>query len=339
MKRMVTIIPMVLCLSCAPFLPETDNELCESVFSIRGVTKATDATDAKETNVKHWTVMLFDADNPDAWYYASSQGSSDITCTVRKGRSYRAYAIANYPQEGSDLFSPSMIEGENQLLQYTSLLSSNAADALVMFGTKELTELPSGRTPIPLKRLCSKISIEKISVAMDDDVYAGQEFVLNSIYLTNVYTCSSYGGDHSTPDDNPLCWYNAQGWHESGTHKGLDALVGDRGLGISIANGSSYVISHTYYAYPNSSSVDTTDDDWSIRHTRLVIEGTLGGKKYYYTITLPLMKRNNRYTITEATLKRPGSLNPEKTIPGILDTSMTITEDTWDSDYYTNEAS
>ena len=334
MKILELFLPIVLCLSCS--LSLEDDVMCESVFSVRSVTKATDTTDAKETNIKHWTVMLFDSDNPDAWYYASSQGSSDITCTVRKNRSYRAYAIANYPEES---FSPSQITSEAQLLQYTSSLSSNASDALVMFGSLDLPVLPTVKTSIPLKRLCSRVSIEKISVDMNDAVYASQEFVLNAIYLTNVYTSTYFGDDHSTPNPDPLYWYNVKGWHGSGAIHTLDALLGDRGLGVTIPDGSSYNTAHTFYAYPNTSIDDDTGDSWSLRHTRMVIEGTLGGKKYYYTITLPKMKRNNSYTITEAKLRRPGSLDPEKTIPGILDTNLTITEDTWDSDYYTSEAS
>ena len=339
MKRLVIMLPLAVCISCTLSLRTDESEFCQSVFSIGGATKVTVASDAKERNVKYWTVMLFDADNPDAWYYASSGSSSDITCTVQKGRSYRAYAIANYPLEGAYMFSPSQITGETHLLQYASSLSSNMEDGLVMFGSRDLEELPSDTTPMPLKRLASKVTVSKITIDMDDPVYAAQEFVLNAVYLTNVYTSTSFGSDHSSPELDQQYWYNAMGWHGSGSLRTLDAITGDRGLGVTIPNGSSYDTVHTFYAYPNASTADSTGEDWSVRHTRLVIEGTLGNKKYYYTITLPAMKRNNSYTISDAKLRRPGSLDPEQTIPGILDATISISEDTWDREYYTSEAS
>lgn len=320
-------------------LHSEEDGFCEPVFSICRTTRATGASDITETNVNYWAVMLFDTGNPQAWYYAVSEDNSDITCTVRKGRPYRAYAIVNYPREGDGLFSPSLVESEAQLMEYTSSLSSNATDALVMFGTKDLPQLPSGITSIPLKRLCSKVSIARIRVQMEDTVYSAQEFMLNAIYLTNVYTRTSYGSDHPVPDSDPLCWYNAKCWHGSGNLRTLDSICGDRGLNVSIVNGSSYETVHTFYAYPNPTWEDTEEDTWCPRHTRLVIEATLGGKRYYYTITLPEMKRNNSYTVTEAVIHNPGSLDPEKIIPGVLDASITITEDTWDSEYYINEAS
>lgn len=339
MKRLVTILQLAIFISCSVSFHTDEDGLCESVFSIRRETRGTGASDNAESNIQYWAVMLFDTGNPQAWYYASSEDSSDITCTVRKGRPYRAYAIVNYPREGNGLFSPSLVESESQLLDYSSSLSSNAPDALIMFGTKNLPQLPSGITEIPLYRLCSKVAIAKISVRMDDPVYSAQEFTLKAIYLTNVYTMASYAGDHPVPSADPLCWYNAKDWHGSGNLRTLDILTGDRGLNVTIPNGGSYETLHTYYAYPNAAEEDTDQDDWAPRHTRLVIEATLGGKRYYYPITLPTMKRNNCYTVTEAIIRKPGSLDPEKNIPGVLDTSITITEDTWDSEYHINEAS
>ena len=334
MKKLLLPI-LALCVSCTFSDIPDDIGMCESVFSIHWRTKATGVSDASETNVRRWAVMLFDTSNPDAWYYASSDNSGDITCTVRKGRSYTAYAIVNYPPE----FSPSLIQGEQHLLEYSSSLTSNATDELVMFGSRDLPEIPTGVTPIALKRLCSKVEIKKISVDMDDAVYGSQEFTLNALYLTNVYTQTCLGSEHATPDSDSQFWYNARGWHGSGSVRTLDNLLGDRGIGVRINNGSSYETTHSFYAYPNAISADSTADDWCARHTRLVIEATLGGKKYYYTITLPVMKRNNSYTITEASIRKPGSLDPEKSIPGTIDANISITEDTWDSDYYTSEES
>ena len=324
-----------LCISCSMTLVPEDEGLCDSVFAIRGVTKSTGVSEYAETNVTHWSVMLFDAGNEHAWYYASSDGDNDIHCTIRKGRPYRAYAIVNYPQD----FSPSLIQGESQLLQYESFLWSNTPDALVMFGSRVFPEAPSGVSPIPVERLCSKVVVDKISVNMEDPVYASRDFTLDAVYLTNVCTYSTLGSDYSMPEADYRFWYNAMGWHGSGTLRTLDLLLGDKGIGIKIGNGFSYDSGHTFYTYPNTVTDDSTEEEWSPRHTRLVIEATLGGKKYYYTITLPAMSRGVSYTISEAIIRKPGSLDPEKNVPGAIDASITITEDPWDSEYHTSEES
>ena len=71
----------------------------------------------------------------------------------------------------------------------------------------------------------------------------------------------------------------------------------------------------------------------------MVIEATLGNKRYYYPVTIDGMQRNHNYIVTEAVIHGPGSLDPEQEIPGVLDVSLSITTDSWDSEYYINEAS
>ena len=308
-----------------------DGDMCEAVFSVHSPTKASVA----ELAVNHWAVMLFDVANPAAVYRAESSSSNDITCVARKGRSYRAYAIVNYPTEGLGEFNPASIGNEGELLGYASYLSGNSPSGLVMFGYANLQNLPvSGTTHISISRLCSKVSILKITVNMEDAKYEAMTFTLDALYLTNVFTKSTFGDDEIPSADSPY-WYNAMGWHGSGSVSSLDLLLGERGINTVIDNGASYTTPYCFYTYPNTVSQydDHNDAEWSARCTRLVIESTLGGKKYYYPVTLPDMKRNHNYIIEEAIIRRPGSLDPEGEIPGALDINLSINEGTWDTEY------
>ena len=338
MKTITIISALLLSVSCL-MLPPDDDPMQEVVFSVTEDTKATSGI--SETAVRHWAVMLFDTANSAAWYYATSASGADITCVARKNRAYRAYAIVNYPEEGLGAFDPSAIGSEDELKTFSSYLGRNSLSSLAMFGSVFLDQLPSGRTAIQISRLCSRVSIQKVSLDLTDAAYAGKEFKINALYLTNVYCGGTLLEDHSTPLDDDALWYNAMGWHGSGSIEATDALVGDRGMSVAVANGASYTVTHSFYTYPNATGADSDSRSgtWSPRCTRLVIEGTLGNKRYYYPITIPGMKRNHSYNITEAVIHGPGSLDPEEEIPGVLDVTLTISSNTWDSEYYISENS
>lgn len=289
--------------------------------------------------MNHWAVMLFDTGNPAAFYWQESDSGADIVCTVRKDRPYRAYAIVNYPKDGQGAFDPATIGSEAELMEYSSFLAGNSPSSLAMFGSMTLMGLPAGRTIIEVSRLCSKVSIQKITLDVTDPVYSGKELILNALYLTNVYCAGSFYSDHATPLDDDALWYNAMGWHGSGSIESMDELLGDRGLQERIADGCSYSVTHSFYAYPNATVNDSRAEIWRPRCTRLVIEATLGNKRYYYPITVPGMERNHNYTVTEAVIHGPGSLDPEQDIPGVLDVNLTISTNTWDSVYYISENS
>jgi hypothetical protein len=338
MKIRTIISVLLLSVSCIRLASDSDI-MTEVVFSVREDTKATSGI--SETAINHWAVMLFDTDNPAAWYYAVSDSGADITCTARKDRSYRAYAIVNYPEDGQGAFDPAVIESEDHLKGFSSFLGGNSLSSLAMFGSIGLEELPAGRTAIQISRLCSRVSIQKISLDVTDPVYAGKEFTVKALYLTNVYCTGSLFSDHSAPLNDDGLWYNAMGWHGSGSIETTDALVGDRGLSVTISNGASYTTTHCFYAYPNATGTgsDSHSETWRPRCTRLVIEATMGSKRYYYPITIPEMQRNHSYNITEAVIHGPGSLDPEQEIPGVLDVTLSITTNTWDSEYYISENS
>ena len=99
------------------------------------------------------------------------------------------------------------------------------------------------------------------------------------------------------------------------------ALIVDEGLNAVLYDSDSHDVVHTFYAFPTG----TTDDhfggsSFSARRTRLIVECEYNGSTCYYPITLPglnpdssrgVLERNKVYTITNLTLTRPGSPDPD----------------------------
>ena len=79
-----------------------------------------------------------------------------------------------------------------------------------------------------------------------------------------------------------------------------------------------------FNAYPNLNSADD-----QVADTRLVVEATLDGRKYYYPVTMPKMESNKSYEISELKITRPGSDDPDKPIE-IVDQDFKITVNPWD---------
>ena len=93
----------------------------------------------------------------------------------------------------------------------------------------------------------------------------------------------------------------------------MDALL-YKSINSSLTSSSTLQNEEYFYVYPNPTASDNSDETFSPRFTRLVVEATLGGTKYYYPISLPNLERNKTYTVSSLMITRPGSDNPDKEI-------------------------
>ena len=332
--------------SCQGIMRETsEEETCELTFSLDGAsTKATGIAASDESHIDHWAIFIFNCANPAEFYRKSSASGGSISIHVGAGKIYRAYAIVNYPLYGSAYFDPWDVDSEDELNLWVSDLSGNQTNSLVMFGSIQLGLVTSAITrAISVSRLVSKVGIMKITRSFSDSNQASRTFTIKKIYLTNVLRRSFLARDYLesevTADDE--LWYNAGGYHASGTVGALDDLTADASLSVPLSNGSSYTTGHYFYSFPNplSSGTDPRGATWSPRHTRLVIEAQIGSGTYYYPVTIPTMSRNNTYVITEATIRNLGSLDPEEEIPGAIDVTFSTSTSLWEGNYSITEYS
>jgi len=271
---------------------------------------------ADEQAALHWTLLLFrDGKLAD---YGISASTDAITRELERG-SYTAWAVVNCPE---DAFRPESVRTEQELEETVFDLGDNKLPGLLMAG-REMLRIPEdtdgGARTIPVDRFVFKTGIRKITVRMEDPALSARPFVLKSVYLTN---CPRKGLYRSEPS--------------------VDALLADTGIDADIASGSSHTVPHLFYGCPNpvgSAGDSRSRAAWTPRCTRIVIEATVGGKTYYYPVTLPATARNKTYIAEEAIIRGLGSLDPEEDVPGALDVVFSTSTEDWSPAYQINEQS
>lgn len=272
-------------------------------------TKAGSTTQTQDNTVNSVQVFIFDASGAFETKASGTATSLDIKCVTG---AKKIVALVNAPVATPASYSA--------LMSTVSNLSDNALSSFVMVGEASKTVTASDNTvTISVKRLVAKVSINKITNAMTG-INATKAFVVKKVYLINVAANTTYA--LGAPTD----WLNKIKWATSSS----DALLYDTVASGTVANGSSYSTVHSFFPYPNPTTSDNQNSTWSARHTRLVVEATLGGEAVYYPITLPVLERNKTYTITELTIKVPGSEDPDKPVEKEA-ASFTISVSDWEN--------
>jgi hypothetical protein len=131
-------------------------------------------------------------------------------------------------------------------------------------------------------------------------------------------------------------WHNRMGFR---SEAGVDGLLAETGLDISVTADRPHTQEHVFYFYPNPipEALDTRSETWTRRRTRLVLETQIGGRTYYYPVTLPASQRNKTYLIEEAVIRKLGSRDPEKDEPGSIDVTFSAVPDEWNPEYDVTE--
>lgn len=277
---------------------------------VSGMTRVTDVGD--ESAVRNAQVFLF---RPDGSLDASGTSDSDVVTIDCTAGEREIVAIVNAP-------AVTGITDLSGLMSEVSLLQDNAPGSLVMLGRETFSVSASSQVSVPVRRLAAKVSIERIVADFSLQQYRDADFRLKRIYLSNVAGDVPYGGTGA-----PASWYN-----RSGAIDLENPLVCSQELSEQLASDSPYEVIHSFYCCPNGCQEDSFSQEWSPRHTRLVVETELAGRTYYYTMTMPAIESNHLYTVKELRITRPGSDDPEDhLISG--DASFTIEVEDWEEGY------
>lgn len=226
--------------------------------------------------------------------YTSSDTKSDIKLNCTTG-SKTIKAVVNAP----DLSSISKME---DLQNSITSLTDNSLTNFVMTGSEDLDVKTDQSLTINVSRIAARLAIEKVSVNFTSQAYRNMDLKIHRIYAVNVAGNTSY--DLSAA---PTVWHNQRALQTGAP----DAMLMDDVADVIVTEEKPYTTGSYFYVYPNKVSEEPQDEAASARPTRIVVETILGETTYYYPITIGNIAANTKYTISNLTITRPGSLDPD----------------------------
>jgi len=231
------------------------------------------------------TVCVYREDGTlDAFTQQSAVDTVSIECT---SLAKEVYVVSNY-----EFTEP--VLSKTALLEKVIHLEDNTTSSFVMVGSANLN-LPSVKSvQVDMNRLLSRIVLKKINRDFPSGVLATQSFKIKRIYLRNAPSDINIGRDAA-----PASFVNTKNYSDN-------SLLYDE-INSSLDNKKSDPTVHYLYCCPRQAGL-------ALR-TRLVIEASLGDKNYYYPVNLPeLLQPNCSYELSNLTISKPGSDNPDTAV-------------------------
>lgn len=272
--------------------------------------------------VKSFQVLVFNGDMLDAFAYKEDPETLgpdyDLTLSCTAGER-EVYAVVNAPSLAS-------VTSKTAFLATKSLRSQNYSDKWQMIGHDTVTLPQTDEIIIDVHRIGAKVKLDRITRAFTVSGLADLTFKVDAIYISNAAGDINFG-----ETEVPSFWINKQGVVDSGNP--LYAMFGT-GQKI-IANNAYETFNQGFILYPNGAD-DSTATTWSPRHTRVVVKATVGTQVCYYPITLPVIESNKMYIISNLTVTRMGSSDPDQPV-SIQDCTFDINIEDWTTVNVTDE--
>lgn len=269
---------------------------------------------ADESAINTVQIFIFDSNGK---YLSSVRTDAPTAGTELFDGEYTICAVANSAE-----ITAGSVSDIASLEACTVTLEANSADNIVMYGKKDCT-ISGGPASIDIAvgRKVARISVNRISNEIKDPLHKTQAFVIKRIFISNVNGSSPLQGEAA-----PEIWYNMNGlWQDEPQE--IRELLEDSDIESEIPHTGSYDTAHYFYACANNTAEDSYGQTWSPRHTRLVVEASLGGDICYYNIPFADIKANHTYTINRLTVTKKGTENPwDKCESGEYGISITVTD-------------
>lgn len=299
-----------------PFLTSCADEMPAPVFDTEIV-----LTKAEGTALASLDLFFYNDDTQkrlDSYQHFSSKTSGTVSAASGSGKKI-VKAVANCPGRAwpwAEICSVSAIE------EMTVLLDDDNPQQPVMSGTCPIDAGSGQKGSLTLAPLLAEVSLESIRCDFSGRTYSGEQLEDVRVYLTNV--CASAA----------LFRTSASASAEFLNLGGLDSL------GVTKLKHPEYVfgrLSQTlgekavkpglrFYCYENMPYEESAGSPC----TKLVIEGTLGGKKVYYPLAIwdlmetPCVRGNRQYKVN-VTLTRRGGSDPDSSLEkGTANVTVTV---------------
>lgn len=254
----------------------------------------------------------------DSYQRIADCESGTVSAASRNGKKILV-SVANSQDEKYEWDEMGSLDVLNERM--ADLMKENPRSPLMTACSK----ITAGKEPccsIKLEPLLSEISISTLCCDFHNRPYKDEKLKNVRIYLTNVNTkCELL----RTDSFYPISLLNSGRLEVENVEKMVCPELVFKTLGIDV---DSYVAQPDcdLYCYPNSTSEETIGSPY----TRLVIEGEIGGRTYYYPINVNRkyfradeggsegVSRNRHYSL-DITLTRKGSLDPDTAVaPGTV---------------------
>lgn len=285
-------------------------------------TRATSVNDANiGTAERDIQVLVFNSEGDLLAYGANEDSSTKVSLSIPTG-TVECYAVVN---SYDDL---SVIATKTVFLKHLSHLKDNDPTRMEMLGSVTKSVVAGENSvSIAVKRFASKVQIDKITPAFTAPAHRAMEFKLTGIYLINVngtcpYTMVPTAASESTS------WYNKRKYVSGDcNHLITDKFSTPVVMQTTTGEVTPYSTPHYLYCYPNPVTTDVSTTTWSERVSRLVVETTLGGTPYYYSVNIPTPQCNTVYQITNMKITGIGTDTPDAVVQkGSLSVSLTVTD-------------
>ena len=232
---------------------------------------------------------------------ASSMQESETAVLTCKAGSKKVVTLVNAPELEN-------ITSYSQIKNSASHLEDNTIDSMVMEGETELDLEATTSVTVPVSRLAAKIVLRQVVNSFTFKSDQSKEFIVHKVYLLNAVGEKSYLADVS-----PTIWHNKKQLEaDDAPYFTYEELSNP----VKLPYNGTWTADKYFYCYPNLSQADSSEEIWSERYTRLVIEATLDGKQMYYPISLPLIQQNSVYEVS-LKITRPGSSSPDIPVTGV----------------------
>lgn len=246
---------------------------------------------ASENLVNTLQVLVFDAEGLlEATDRTSSSATLSITC---KPGQKKVVAIVNDKEVSG-------ISDYSGLTACRSYLENNTLSSFAMEGSLDVDVKSSETLTVPVRRIASKVTLSSVTLEFGVDSYKDEDVKLVSAYLVNVAADKKFLS--SSAPSSWLNWRAKSDENEDFLFKKYDKQLNPEGEVYSPAT--------VFYAYPNPTLNDTSEDSSVARFTRMVVEMSIGGEIFYYPVNLPQLSQNTAYNVN-LTVTRPGSDTPD----------------------------
>ena len=225
-------------------------------------------------------------------YQQFPAGESPVYVVSGPGRK-RVVALTS---ASGDIYSRAGINRYQDLSKEAFSLLDDSPGSPFSFGECFVEEGTSRSVSMSLNPLLSSIRVRSVSCDFSGSVYLSSHYHNDNLFLTNAVSESCPLGAEG---GRPVSWVN-YGYNAT-SHPFLEAEgLGDIGPERKYTN-------VVFYCYPNPGGRPPT---------RLVLEGTVGEKRCYYPINLPVPRSGTRLVL-DISIHRMGTSDPDsEAVPG-----------------------